>query len=238
MVVMDDDEREVPFELGVRLLHRGDEIAVVIALDEMHDDFRVGLRGKRVSFGEQRLPQFAVVLDDPVEHDRELVLVATGQRMRVLLGDAAVRRPARVAEPVRRFGAVRARGLLQDLEVANRANVFEPVGFTQREARGVVAAVFEALQPLQEQRLRLSSSDISDDPAHLSPLYPLARPQKRARARPRWASCVGNLSRAHVVRATRSYHRAFEPRPPWRPLRGAVRRARCPTGARAREPGR
>ena len=46
----------------------------------------------------QALAQLAVVLDDPVEDDRELAAVAAGERMRVPLGDAAVRRPARVAE--------------------------------------------------------------------------------------------------------------------------------------------
>ncbi len=170
MVVMDDDEGEVAFELRVRLLHRGDEVAVVVALDEMHDDFGVGLRGKRVSVVEQRLAQLAVVLDDPVQHDRDLVLVAAGQRMRVLLGHAAVRRPARVPEAVRRLGSVRAGGRLQDLQVADGAHVLEPVGFTQREARGVVAAVLQLLEALQQQRLRVPTPDISDDPAHMSPL--------------------------------------------------------------------
>ena len=35
MVVVDDDEREVSLELRVRLLHGRDEVAVVVALDEV-----------------------------------------------------------------------------------------------------------------------------------------------------------------------------------------------------------
>ena len=85
MVVMDDDEREMALELGVRLLHRANEIAVVVALDEVHDDLGVGLRRERVALGDQRVLELAVVLDDPVEHDREPPLVAAGERVRVEL---------------------------------------------------------------------------------------------------------------------------------------------------------
>ena len=71
MIVMDHDEREVPFELRVRLLYGGDEIAVVMALDEVHDDLGIGLRRKRVALGDELFLQLAVVLDDAVEHDRD-----------------------------------------------------------------------------------------------------------------------------------------------------------------------
>ena len=56
MVVMDDDEREVAFERGVRLLHRANEIAVVVALDEVHDDLGVRLRRERVTLGDAASP--------------------------------------------------------------------------------------------------------------------------------------------------------------------------------------
>ena len=42
-----------------------------MALDEVHDDLGVGLRAERVAVGDERLLQLAVVLDDPVEDDRE-----------------------------------------------------------------------------------------------------------------------------------------------------------------------
>ncbi len=50
---------------------------------------------------DQLAPQLGVVLDDPVEDDVDLLL-AVAVRMGVLLGDPAVRRPARVAKTDRR----------------------------------------------------------------------------------------------------------------------------------------
>ena len=185
VVVVDDDEGEVPFELGERALDRLREIAVVVALDQVRDGLRVGLGAERVPLGDQALTQLAVVLDDPVQDDRHLRAVAAGQRVRVRLGDAAVRRPARVAEPVVRLRAVRPRGLLQVLEIADRADVLEPAGFAQRDPGGVVAAVFEPLEPLQQELLALPWPDVSDDSAHARP--PL---------RPSQAECVRERVRA------------------------------------------
>ena len=138
----------------------------------MDDDFGVGLGREGVPVGDQLRRQLAVVLDDPVQDDRDLRGVAAGQRMRVLLGDAAVRRPARVTEAVCVRPGVRAGRVLQVLEVADRANVLEPVVLAQRDAGRVVAAVLEAAQPFEQERLRLSRPDVSDDPAHWPPSDP------------------------------------------------------------------
>src|SRR5690348_924044 len=86
--------------------------------------------------------------------------------MRVALGDAAVRRPARVTEPVRRDRAVRPCGRPKVREVADGADVVEPVLLEERKAGGVVTAVLETLEPLQEQRLRFTRPHVSDDSAH------------------------------------------------------------------------
>ena len=72
MVVVDDDEGEVPFELGEREPHGLDEIALVVALDEVRDGLGVGLGGERVALRAQARLQLAVVLDDAVQDDREL----------------------------------------------------------------------------------------------------------------------------------------------------------------------
>src|SRR4030095_1461842 len=88
-----------------------DEIALVVPLDEVRDGLGVGLGAKRVPFRDQALSEFAVVLDDAVEHDRELRRIAAGERVRVGLRHTAVRRPARVPEAGRRRRPV-ARGAL------------------------------------------------------------------------------------------------------------------------------
>src|SRR5437870_679888 len=87
--------------------------------------------------------------------------------MRVLLRDRAVRCPARVAEAVIRRRAVRAGGLLQELEVPDGADVVETVLLAQRDPSGVVAAVLEPLQPVEQEILCLTTADVTDDPAHL-----------------------------------------------------------------------
>src|SRR6202008_5040456 len=100
--------------------------------------------------------------------------------------------------------AVGAGGRLQVLQVADRADVVEPVVLEQRDARGVVAAVLEALQSRKQQRLRLAGSDVSDDPAHLR-LFSSEIPVKTRKARPlRAFPAAGRLSRALDERARRS----------------------------------
>ena len=72
MVVVDDDEREVALELRVDGAHGRDEVAVVGVLEQVRDHLGVGLGAERVARRLQLLAQLAVVLDDPVEDDREL----------------------------------------------------------------------------------------------------------------------------------------------------------------------
>ncbi len=75
VVVVDRDEGEVPFELRVRGAHSVDEVALVVALDQVDDDLGVRLGAEAVAVGLKRLLQLAVVLDDPVQDDRDLLVV-------------------------------------------------------------------------------------------------------------------------------------------------------------------
>src|SRR5215210_2227442 len=135
-------------------------------LDQVHDDFGVGFGAERVTLGFERRLELTVVLDDAVQRDREPALVALGQRVRILLADGAVCRPACVPEPVVRDRAVRTGDPLQVLEVSDRTDVIEAVVLMQRDAGGVVAPVLEPLEALQQQVLRSAVADVSDDPAH------------------------------------------------------------------------
>ena len=74
-------------------------VAVHLALDEVRDDLGVGLGLELVPLRLQLVLQLEVVLDDAVVHDDDAA-GAVAVRMRVLLGGAAVRRPARVADAV------------------------------------------------------------------------------------------------------------------------------------------
>ena len=55
VVAVDDDEGEVTFELVEREAHGLDEVALVVALDEVRDGLGVGLGGERVPVGEEAL---------------------------------------------------------------------------------------------------------------------------------------------------------------------------------------
>src|SRR5207253_1813461 len=107
-----------------------------------------------------------VVLDDPVEDDREPALVAARERMRIVLVDCAMRGPARVSETRGRDRSVRTGGALEIGEVADGADIFEPVALEQGDAGGVVAAKLEPLEAGDQQVLRRAAPDVSDDPAH------------------------------------------------------------------------
>ena len=56
---------------------------------------------------------------------------------------------------------------LQVSERADRADVLEAALLEERDPGRVVAAVLEALEPLDEQRLALPRTDVSDYPAHV-----------------------------------------------------------------------
>ena len=221
MVVVDDDEGEVALESRVDVLHGLGEIVAggEPLLDQVRHDLGVGLGDEGVPLGGQLVAELAIVLDDPVQDDRDLLRVAARQRMCVLFRDAAVRRPARVAEAVVRQRAVLAGGLFQVLEVADRADVVESAGLTQRDPGRVVASVLEALEALEEQRLRRTGTDVPDDPTHVEPPFAAvtARPRFPWKSGPRNAqspACRATpapewVSRALERREPRSYHRGF-----------------------------
>ena len=151
MVVVDDDEGEVALEPRVDGAHGRDEIAVVDVLEQVRDDFGVGLRRKGVTGGGELVAQLAVVLDDAVQDDRERLVVAGRQRMRVLLGDAAVRRPAGVAE--RRsstrepFGSAAS---FRNCRFPTARTYSRPSSSRSAMPGGVVAAELEALEPREQ----------------------------------------------------------------------------------------
>ena len=70
-----------------------------IFLDQVRDDFGIGLGDELVSLRGSAAASARVVLDDSVVHHHDFAL-AIAMRMRVLFGRTPVRGPARVADPV------------------------------------------------------------------------------------------------------------------------------------------
>ena len=114
--------------------------------------------------GLQLRAQLRGVLDDAVVNDREAVC-AVAVRMRVAIARLAVRRPARVRDARR---ALQLLGQLP-LQLAHLALALvhaELVVARAGDARRVVAAIFESMQPFHEDGRRVALADVTDDSTH------------------------------------------------------------------------
>ena len=140
--------------------------ALGVLFDEMRDDFGVGLGDELVAFALELLLQLEVIFDDAVVDDYDLA-AAIAVRMCVFLGRATMGGPAGVADSV---GALDRRFLQYLFEVAEfsgRAANFEFAFFRDdRDARGVVPAVFKFAQAFNDDRDDLFGSDVADYSAH------------------------------------------------------------------------
>ncbi len=137
-------DRVRALDLPERRADRVGEIALIGLLDEVGERLGIGLGRQSMAAGLETVAKLAEVLDDPVVDDRDLAR-AVLVRMSVEVVGAAVGRPPGVREADRRVrrpvGDRRAEigelaGLLLDEQVA--------AVIDQRDARRVVAAVFEA----------------------------------------------------------------------------------------------
>ena len=147
---MDDDEREVALELGEGATDRFDEIAVVVPLDEMGHGLGICLGGEAVALLAQLHFELAVVLDDAVEHDGDALGVTACERVRVLLRDGTVRRPAGMSKAGRCPRSAVRRPLFQVVQIPDRTDVRQAVLLEQGEPGRVVAAVLEPLETPDE----------------------------------------------------------------------------------------
>src|ERR1019366_997021 len=174
-------------DLAQRVDHRLLERAVEQLLHEVRDHFGIRVGAEDVPEVLQRIAEHAGVLDDPVVHDGHAA-VGAQVRMRVALVRRTVRRPARVPDadhPVHRVGGDR-RFELRDL--SRRAADPDRLAVPQRDARGIVAAILHAPQPLYQQRRRLSRPDVSYDSAHGVCLYLAPYESVASSSRPRSTS--------------------------------------------------
>ena len=137
-----------------------------LLLEQVRDDLGIGFRDERVPELLQLVLQVQVVLDDAVVHDDDLagaVLV----RMGVLLRGPAVRGPARVADAVDSLERLRVDGLLEVHELARAAPSLDLPVADDGDACGVVAAIFEPPQPVDEDGHDFLRAEIADDSAHI-----------------------------------------------------------------------
>src|SRR5690606_10572526 len=87
--------------------------------------------------------------------------------VRVLLGYAAVRGPARMRDSGRCDRAHLARARFEVGDASDRAHALH-CAVQDREAGGVVAAIFELAQTLDEDRYDVALGDRPDDSTHVA----------------------------------------------------------------------
>ena len=164
----DHGDGKCALQLRNGLHGRGKERIARLAMlgDEVRDHLRIGVGTEFVAGFLQALADRLVVLDDAVVHEGD---VARHMRMRIALGRRAVRRPPGVRDAGRAADVLRL-GLRGELGHAARgADPFNGPVVDDRDARGVVAAVLEAPQPLDEDRNDVAPRGGADDAAHVSP---------------------------------------------------------------------
>ncbi|MNV05474.1 hypothetical protein D3C71_958130 [compost metagenome] len=169
-------------QLGHGGLHGVEQVAAVVAVHQVGDDFGVGLAHKHIAACLQRLAQFFVVFNDAVVHQgyaacalglRVCASAVAEVRVGVVHGGRAMGGPAGVGNA---GGTVDVFGghLLQQLSHAGgaagalqacRARCIEAGGM-YRHAAGVIAPVFKPLQALDEDGNDVARRDRADDAAH------------------------------------------------------------------------
>ena len=159
-----------------------EQVAVVEMVDQVGDDLGVGLRHEDVAACASQLgAKLFVVLDDPVVDQadpadgRDAGRVATGcrragavreVRMRVVDDRRAMRGPARVRDAGTAADVVGGDVGRQLGDARRAARPPQPAVLMHGDAAGVVAAVFQPTQALDEDGNAVAGADGSDDSAH------------------------------------------------------------------------
>ena len=169
----DHGDGEGAFQPLQRMIDGADRIVAGphLAGDEMGDDLGVGVAREGGALGQELFLQLAEVLDDAVMHHRDVV---GHMRVRIGLGGLAVGRPAGVADAGLAEKRRRFEPRLEIAQLAFRAPAPELAVLHRGDARGIVAAIFEPLQRIDELSRDRPSAENANNAAH--PRYSTPRP--------------------------------------------------------------
>src|SRR6516165_711911 len=176
----------------------GGEIAVIVVLDEMRNDFSIRIAGEGVPLGRQSRAQLCVILDDAVV-DHGDAAAAIEMRMRVAVARTSVRSPARVPDA---RGALERALLERFFEIAELADALcadDGACVDERNAGRIVAAILKTVQAVHEHADDVTRSDVTDDAAHgksSSPPYERRQTLRRSAVKiaRSWATATSNSS--------------------------------------------
>ena len=149
-----------------RGLEGGGQVAVVLELmvEQVGDDFGVGVRGKHIAQALELFAQHFVVLDDAVVHHRNItgevwVCIAFARR--------TVGRPAGVGDAQAASQGLTGQRLLQFADLARATHALKLACVAEnRHAGTVVATVFEALEAFEQNGGNVSFSDCAYNSTH------------------------------------------------------------------------
>src|SRR5690349_3176960 len=113
----------------------------------------------------QSLFDLEIVFEDSVVDDHEAAATVR-VRVRVVFGRAPMRRPPGVADADRAGHRLVAERRLERLDPADRAPNLKPATIENRDTRGIVTAILEALQAIHDDADRALVTDVADDAAH------------------------------------------------------------------------
>ncbi len=169
LVDVDQHQRERAGQPPADRAHSvGERTAVTFehAGDEVGDGLGVGVADELDAGGFEFGAQFGEVLDDPVVHDGDAT-ARVRVRVRVAVVGRAVRRPPGVPHPGRPGDRPRRDLLVQVLDPPGPLGDLKLAGVgDDGDARGVVAAVLEAAQALDDDVETRPRTDVPDDAAH------------------------------------------------------------------------
>ena len=183
----DDRFRVIEGDRGHRVLSaepaahgqcRRREVAAT-AGEQVRDHLRVGVRREAHAVALELSPELPEVLDDAVVHHGDAPTLV-GVRVGVALDRRAVGRPTRVAEGEVPPQPGRVRLLGEVDELARRPHDLEVVAAVDSDPGGVVAAVLEVAERLEDHGYALSRTHVTDDAAH----WPSALPRPTPRSQP------------------------------------------------------
>ena len=170
----DRGNREGAGEVRQRVGKRGHLVHAFahVLRDQLGDHFGIGLGLEHAALGFQALAQLAVILDDAVVHDRHAVCHV---RVGIGLVRRAVRCPAGVGNAGEAFHRIIAEARLQVMDLALGPAPLDPLVPGDRDARAVIAAILEPLQPIHQPASHLRLACNRHDTAH-EPELRVARP--------------------------------------------------------------
>ena len=132
----------------------------------MGEDFGIGFGRKFIiAVAHELIFQRLVILDDAVVDERQFS-ARVEMRMSVLVGRFPVRGPAGVTDAVGSGRWLLGHELAERRDPAGAFARLDAIAIHDGDARGIVTAIFQTAQPIEQDGSRLRTPDVTDDAAH------------------------------------------------------------------------